>query len=343
MAKGLRILVVTSEWPTPAHPGYVPYLVQEVACLGRAGVEVDVFAFRGRKNPLRYLWAWMRLRRRLARARYDVVHAHFGQSGVVALGAPAPLVVTFHGSDLHGIVGRRGRGTAAGWVLRRVSGFVARRADAVVVVSPHMAALLPPGVHCEVVPSGVDFRRFAPAPRDAARRRLGLPDGVPLALFAGAPGDPVKRHALAAEVVRRVRLRRPLEMVVLDGVPHAEVPHYLNACDLLLVTSAHEGSPTAVKEALACGLPVVSVDVGDVARRLAGVEGCHLCAGGTAGELARAVTAVLERRGRVDGRAAVADVGAEALALRLARLYARLAGRPADQRTPVLAGHGPTA
>jgi len=51
---------------------------------------------------------------------------------------------------------------------------------------------------------------------------------------------------------------------------------WLNASNVLLLTSLHEGSPTVVKEALACGLPVVSVDVGDVAERIEGIEGCHL-------------------------------------------------------------------
>ena len=62
----------------------------------------------------------------------------------------------------------------------------------------------------------------------------------------------------------------------MTGISHTEVPLWLNASDALLLTSKHEGSPTIVKEALACGLPIVSVDVGDVAERIAGIEGCHL-------------------------------------------------------------------
>jgi len=58
--------------------------------------------------------------------------------------------------------------------------------------------------------------------------------------------------------------------------PTSRCRFWLNASDALLLTSMHEGSPTVVKEALACGLPVVSVDVGDVAERIEGIEGCHL-------------------------------------------------------------------
>jgi glycosyltransferase involved in cell wall biosynthesis len=59
-------------------------------------------------------------------------------------------------------------------------------------------------------------------------------------------------------------------------VPHEEVPIWLNASDVVLLTSLHEGSPNIIKEALACDLPVVSVDVGDVCERINGIEGCHI-------------------------------------------------------------------
>ena len=67
------------------------------------------------------------------------------------------------------------------------------------------------------------------------------------------------------------------ELLVAGDVAPTMMPVYLSACDVLLLTSAHEGSPNVVKEALACDLPVVSVDVGDV-QRMRGVDGCVLCA-----------------------------------------------------------------
>jgi glycosyltransferase involved in cell wall biosynthesis len=66
----------------------------------------------------------------------------------------------------------------------------------------------------------------------------------------------------------------PLELVPLWGVAPDRVALFMNACDVMVLTSYVEGSPNVVKEAMACNLPIVSVPVGDVPERLAGVAGC---------------------------------------------------------------------
>ena len=69
-----------------------------------AGVDLEVFAFKGGKNPYNYVRAWARLRRRLRKRSFDLLHAQFGQSGLLAFPKRVPLVVTFRGSDVLGIV-----------------------------------------------------------------------------------------------------------------------------------------------------------------------------------------------------------------------------------------------
>src|SRR5207302_2384469 len=98
-----------------------------------------------------------------------------------------------------------------------------------------------------------------------------------LILFAASPKNPVKRYPLAESAVARLDRRYRAELVVAAGIAPDKMPLYMNACDALLVTSTHEGSPNVVKEALACNLPVVSADVGDVADRISKIEGCALC------------------------------------------------------------------
>src|SRR5919109_5163627 len=128
-ASSLRVLMITSDWPVPGRPRTTHFIKRQAEFLQAAGVDVDVFAFAGGKRLLNYGRAWRAARRRLAAGRYDLVHAQFGQSGLLALPKRIPLVVTLRGSDILGIVGDSdGRHTLEGQFLQRLSRYVARRA-----------------------------------------------------------------------------------------------------------------------------------------------------------------------------------------------------------------------
>jgi teichuronic acid biosynthesis glycosyltransferase TuaC len=318
----IRILMVTSAWPHRGRESTTHFIERQARFLMSAGVDVEVYHFRGQGRPWRYVGAWGAVHRRLAVRRYDLVHAQFGQSGLAALPTRLPLVVTFRGSDILGIVSDKdGRYTAAGRALRWASRQVARRADAVVVVSAHMKTHLPSGVSATVIPSGLDLSLFHPGPRDEARRRLGLPPDKPLVLFAGRPSQTRKRYQLAQQAVEILRRSTPAELVVAWGVPHSEIPLYMNAADVLVFTSMQEGSPNVVKEALACGLPVVSVDVGDVAERLDGMQGCVLCPDERPEVIAAGLERVLKAGSRVEATAAITALDEQVQTARLIELY----------------------
>lgn len=104
------------------------------------------------------------------------------------------------------------------------------------------------------------------------------------------------------------------------------MPLYMNACDVLLVTSTHEGSPNVVKEALACNLPVVSTDVGDVRERIKHVEGCVLCENDDLHHLCAGLAAVLDRSLRIAGRPAVSDLNESLLTRKVIAVYERALG-----------------
>jgi teichuronic acid biosynthesis glycosyltransferase TuaC len=116
----MRVLVVTNMFPTLAEPWFGTFVKEQVDDLRSAGVEVDVMSFDGRMSRREYVWAMRDVRRAVKRRHYDLVHAHYGLSGAVALAQrSAPVVTTFHGSD-------------TGYVKwqRVVSWFVARRQPA---------------------------------------------------------------------------------------------------------------------------------------------------------------------------------------------------------------------
>lgn len=312
--------MITSEWPTASRPEWAPFVVQQVRFLREAGHDITVLAFRGARNPLNYVGAWLRVRRALHGGEFDLIHAQFGQSGLLGLPKTVPLVVTLHGSDIQGTVGQSGGYTLAGKVLAAMSRLVACLADEVVVVAEVLGQKLPKRVKYHVIPSGLRMDLFAPMDRSAARARLNLPTDKKLILFGGRPDMPVKRYWLAEAAV--AHLADPgVELMAVNDVPHYKMPLYMNAADLLLLTSRHEGSPVMVKEALACNLPVVSTDVGDVRARIGEIEGCAVCGDDLPQTIAAAIREVLRRSEPIDGRKMVADVDESALTQEVIEVY----------------------
>lgn len=299
----IRVLMVTSEWPKPGVNVTSHFIKRQADFLAAAGVEVTVFPFKGRKNPFSYLKAWARLQANLRRERYDLVHAQFGQSGLLALPKQLPLVVTFRGSDLLGTVSdKTRRHRKIGVVHQFLSRLVATHADAVIVVAEHMKGQLPPSIKSHVIPSGLDLQLFQPTEKQIARDRLGLPEDERLVLFVGRTNHGRKRGWLAEQAVEILNRSLPTRLVVAWRVPHTDIPLFMSACDALVFTSMQEGSPNVVKEALACNLPIVSVPVGDVESRLKGVEGCELCNNDDPETIAAALNRVLARGLRTNGR-----------------------------------------
>ena len=187
---------------------------------------------------------------------YDLVHANNGLTAPHALcQVRLPVVLSLWGTDLMG---------EYGWVTRRC----ARHADVVIVMSERMADEL--DASCCVIPHGVDLELFRPLPLAWARDRLDWTGEGHHVLFPYPRERGVKNYPRARRVVDRVRDRidGPVHLHTVTGEPHERMPLYMNAADVLLVTSEREGSPNSVKEALACALPVVSTDVGDVPERL---------------------------------------------------------------------------
>lgn len=329
MRTPIRVLMITSSWPTPGQPRTTHFIKRQADFLGAAGVDVDVVHFRAAKRPWNYAMGWARVRERLRTGSYDVVHAQFGQSGLLALPKRLPLIVTLRGSDILGIVGKDGRHTLLGRFAQAITRFVARKADHVVIVSEHMRAYLPADVGATVLASGLDLELFRPMPMAEARRRLGFGDHERLVLFAANPQVARKRHDLARRAVEAMDPAFGARLVVAWGVPHADMPYYMNACDAMVFTSMQEGSPNVVKEALACNLPVVSVAIGDVEERFRGVSGCEIAADERPETIAAALERVLRRGERATSRPAVAALDETLQTARLIEIYKSAMAAPA--------------
>jgi glycosyltransferase involved in cell wall biosynthesis len=330
----IRVLMVTSEWPEPGINVTSHFIKRQADFLAAAGIEVTVFPFKGRKNPFNYLRNWVHLQARLSGGRFDLVHAQFGQSGLLALPKRLPLVVTFRGSDLLGTVSERtGRHRKIGALHQALSRFVAARADAVIVVAEHMKKHLPPSINAQVIPSGLDLQLFRPTDQRTARNQLGLPQDERLILFVGRPSQGRKRFHLAEQALEILNRTVPARMIVGWRVPHTDIPIYMSACDALIFTSMQEGSPNVVKEALACNLPIVSVPVGDVELRLRNVEGCEITPNDRPETIAAALNRVLARGGRINGRETIASLDETVTTKQLIEIYEAVLAR-SDRAEP---------
>ncbi len=322
----MRVLFVTNSLPTPERPGLGAFVADQIASVGEAGAETRVLHVdRARLGGLRaYRGLGRALRHAVARERPDVVHVMYG--GVMAGIATSvvrdqPVLVSFCGSDVLG--GGGGVSEKLGVLASRRA---ARRAAGVVVKSRALLGGLPAldPSRSWILPNGVDLSAFAPRDRTICQAELGLDEGRRHILFPASPQRPEKRFALAQAAVAALGPAHRAELHALDGQPRERVVTWLNAVDVVLMTSAYEGSPNAIKEALACDAPVVSVDVGDVAERIAGIAGCHLAAA-TPEDLAAKLALALSRGGRVAARDHVLELSRERVAQRLCEIYAQLA------------------
>lgn len=325
----MKILAVTNMYPSAEFPSQGVFVQEQIKGLRAAGLEVRVlFVDRRRAGPMVYFNRLQKeVRRAVAGFAPDVIHAMYG--GVMADRIARhhhvrPVVVTFRGSDLLGenLSGRARK------IISRYGVFcskrAARAADGVVVVARHLLSALKGAAVADkvrVIPSGIDLDRFKPMDPLACKQKLGWNTQSFHVVFASNNGDPVKRPWLAKAAVTLMRhAARPAEYHHLTGIPSADVPVWLNGGDALLLTSLHEGSPNIVKEALACGLPVVSVDVGDVAECIQGVEGCHLASPEPA-DLAAKLDSVRRRGERLNCRARLEEFSIQSVAQKVRQFY----------------------
>jgi glycosyltransferase involved in cell wall biosynthesis len=320
------VLVVTNLWPREDKPAYGVFIERQVESLRRLDLRFDVLFVRGYRAQSAYAAAAARLAAWNARPprAYRLVHAHGGEASLPArFYVRAPLVVSFCGDDLLGTVRPDGSVSMPRRLRRGVLRNHARLAQATITKSAEMASRLPESIRDRnhVIPNGVDFDIFQPMPMEDARRRLGWPSDEHVALFAADPSVPRKRFELAQAAVLEAQQRvQPLRLHVAANAAPDEMPLLMNASSCLVLTSTAEGSPNVVKEALACNLPVVSTDVGDVAQLLAGVEPSWIVAADAAA-VASAIVACAESGRRSNGRERSDWLHADVIARRVLEVY----------------------
>ena len=289
----MKVLIVASK-----NSGrFVPFIVEQARALEYLGCEVEFFGLGG-KGIKGYLKNLPAFKEKIKEFCPDVVHAHYGLSGLFAnLQRKVPVVTTYHGSDIND---RK---------VLPLSKMSIRLSAWNIFVAKGILEIAAPAKKYSLIPCGVDFTELQLMSKQEARQRMHLQDGKRYVLFAGAFDNLVKNADLAKAAVEH--LGTDVELVELKGYDRDEVTLLMCAVDLLLMTSFSEGSPQVIKEALACGCPIVSVDVGDVKDRVNGVDGCYVSESHDSKELARLLIKAISFGEKTKGRAKLVADGLE--------------------------------
>ena len=268
----LKILHVIPFHPSPSSFIFAKRQVEDLSELGHQN---ELFFFNTSFSIIGFYKQLVQLKKMVKNINPDIIHAHYGTINAyfASFITNVPFVVSFHGSDLnftkdvHWLREKLGK---------RLSRSAAKSARRIICVSELLQTKLPIGKEkSTVISSGVNTKHFKKLNRKECKSALNLSEAINY-IFFNANNPVVKRLDIALEVVALLKDLN-VELLSLKGnIEPTEIPVYLNASVAVLLCSDSEGSPMVIKEAMACGLPIVSTDVGDVKSRIAGVEHCYI-------------------------------------------------------------------
>ena len=304
----MKILIVAS-----FNKGFfAPFIVEQAEALKTYGCEIEWFGLQG-KGLMGYLKNLSSLNNKIHEFYPDVIHAHYGLSGLLAnLQRRVPVVTTYHGSDINDKKALRFSKMAI--CLSAWNVFVSRKT----------MELAHPKKRYSLLPCGIDLSDLQLTDKHEARRRMRLESDKKYILFAGAFDNVVKNASLAKEAVSLLQDVQ-VQLLELKGYSREDVTLLMCAADVFLMTSFSEGSPQVIKEALACGCPIVSVDVGDVKERIEDVDGCYVSETREPKELSNFIGKASSFGGKTRGREKIQTEGLDnrQVVKKLVEIYAQ--------------------
>jgi glycosyltransferase involved in cell wall biosynthesis len=312
----------------------LPFVLEQGESLRQLGLDIEYMPVRGN-----YFLAVSALKRKIRECQPDTVHAHYGISAITAeLQSLVPVVTTFH------------NGETLNWHVNLLTSLFSLRAKHVIYVAQHIHDLVYfKAKNHSIIPCGVNMEDCHIIDQTAARQQLGFEDGVKYILFGGGFDNLRKNYAILRNAVERIEQAPwvPVEggercgnIVCLEmkGLSRAECVLRMNACDLFALPSHSEGSPQALKEAMACNCPIVATDIADVRTLLSELPGHYILRNPrktherwdadekSLDEMTELLQEALHFTGRTNGRDRILEMGLsnEQVAERLISIYQSL-------------------
>lgn len=321
----MKVLFVSS---SNNKKGLGPIIKSQGDSLELIGVDIDHFGIE-RGGIRGYCRSAILLAKHLKMNKYDIIHAHYGLSAIVALitKGKEKLIVSFMGDDIVGANRLDGSirksSILVAWLNILFSSWFYNHS---IVKSQEMLNKMNHN-SVSLIPNGVDVNVFYPADKANARNKLVFDAELKLVIFVSNPSREEKNYSLAYKAVNFLNDPSALLVPVYDN-DHKRLHYYYNAADLLLLTSFHEGSPNVIKEAMACNCPIVSTDVGDVRWVMGNTEGCFISSFDAVNVSEKIKTAIEFRTkfGQTRGRERIIELGldSETIAKRIVEVYKKV-------------------
>ena len=304
----------------------LPFVTEQGESLRAAGCEVEYFLVKGS-----YIGAVRALKAKIREYQPDIVHAHYGLSAITAeLQFLAPVVTTFHNGETHR------------WYVNLMSSLMSLRAKHVIYVAPHVRELSYfKARNYSIIPCGVSLDDCFLMDKAEARKKLGWSADKKYIMFGGAFLNLRKNYPLLRDAVSGLDHFDNIEIVEMKGLSRYDCVLRMNACDVFALPTKNEGSPQALKEAMACNCPIVATDVADIKHLLGDMPGHYLLPNKrgngawwkgdehSAEELAELIKQALAFEGRTKGRERIVELGYtnELVAKKIIKIYEDIIGK----------------
>ena len=253
----MRILIVCSGTKNKLSP----FIKEQMDSLKVNNIDLSLFQIK-KKGPIGYLFSLKLLKNQIKTFKPDLIHAHYGLSGLFAnLQRKVPVITTYHGSDIN---------DKKTLLLSMISIILSKHN---IFVSQSLKNVSKVKYGYSIIPCGIDLKIFKYIEKNEARKIMNLELSRKYVLFSGSFDNEIKNSILAQNAVKRMD---NVTLIELKNYTRSEVNLLFNSVDVALLTSFSEGSSQFVKEAMACNCPVVSTNVADLILLFGDVPGFFL-------------------------------------------------------------------
>lgn len=258
--------------------GISPIIKKQGESIYKKNHEIDFFTIKG-KGIKGYILNVIPLYKKLKSKKYDVIHAHFSLSAIVCYFSQffklrkTPFVISLMGSDI--LIPEKDNPPMQKLIRKYALWIIRYKTDHIIVKTEELHNLINRPFKTSIIPNGVDFNQFKPLDKSKMQHELKWSKEYKHILFAANPDRPVKNYQLTKNAIEKIK-NYSVVLHHLVNIKHDDIPKYMNASDVIVLSSFFEGSPNVIKEAMACNRPIVSTKIGDVELILKNVKGCFL-------------------------------------------------------------------